>query len=483
VQVIDGSPWAALLAELDSVAPQIGVWKNADDALRGRGDVDYSAPRECWPEIHAVFRIWADTYGFESVPPCLHRPGAMYLVALDRSNGRLMQLDVRERLTSGGSDVIDAKRLGGLLVYEGRPFKTLPTGAEAALKLLLTCIDRRGRIREDCWADESVATGIATDFPGALGATSRIRNGRRAASRLVESIRSGSPDHGAARAFRRDSRLAALREPGRFPEHALYRVQRRQCPLLRWVLSHGQQLPPDPDGWIGEARRAHGNTEAWLNLEAERENESTAPGRFLVIAGPDGVGKTTLREALTQRLSPELAIWSGRLSGPLSELRRARQPSSSDTGSVARGKSLATFRLLYLFIDALLRWLFWTRSWVKTGGWVITERGWWDLAVYPARYRLPRMGLMHKVLGAMSPRPDLILVLEGDPETIRSRKQELSPDEVARQTMEWRSVVPAKQPVVFLDADQPPRILVELTLQALEEQMGESLTARPSSPS
>jgi thymidylate kinase len=463
------SPSLALLLELDSVGSNIGVWKNATDALRAQGDIDYFAPRNLWPAILATFRSWADAHGFEHLPPCLHRPGTMYLLAVDHVGGRLMQLDVRERLTVSGSEVIDANGLGALLVETGHGFKTLRPGAEATLKMLLKCIDGRGRLQEACLADESVASGIVEDLGGAHATAGLLARGGHNADRLVKSIAGGHPDRASARSFWTDLRMDTIRRPATLTELAIYRLRRRLCPVLRWILSHGQQLPTQADEWITDVRRVHANADAWLYLDMEPKAAVAAPGQFVVIAGPDGVGKTTLREALAETLRPDHAVWSGRLSGPLTDLRRTKRPRQSNSGPPARGRTVSTLKILYLFLDALLRWFTWTRSWLKGGGWVLTERGWWDIAVYPARYGVGRSGRLHTMLGLLAPRPNLILILEADAATIRGRKQELSPSEMLRQARAWRSVIPRRQPHIFLDAALPPGILVERTLAAIEE--------------
>jgi thymidylate kinase len=462
------SPLLTLLVGLDFVGPNIGVWKNADEALHAEGDIDYFAPRNLWPAIVATFRSWADAHGFEHLPPCLHRPGTMYLLAVDHVGGRLIQLDVRERLTVSGAEVIDANGLSDLLLETGHGFRSLRPGAEATLKLLLKCIDGKGHLQEVCMAEESIASGIAEDVDGARATAGLLTRGGQMAHRLVNSIAAGHPDHAVARSLWRNLRMDTFRRPATLIELATYRLRRRLCPVLRWILSHGQQLPTQVDQWITDVRRVHANADAWLYLDAEAKAAVVAPGQFVVIAGPDGVGKTTLREALAESLRPDHAVWSGRLSGPLTDLRRTKRPRQSNSGP-ARGRTVSTLKVLYLFVDASLRWLTWTRSWLRDGGWVITERGWWDIAVYPARYGVERSGRLHTMLGLLAPRPNLILILEADAATIRRRKQELSGSEVLRQTRAWRSVIPRRQPHIFLDAALPPGILVERTLAAIED--------------
>ena len=463
------SPWVDLLGQLDSIAPGVGVWKNADAALDGNGDIDYFAPRSTWPAIAATFRSWSESHGFECMPPCLHRPGALYLIAIDRRGRRLMQLDVRERLTLAGSEMMDASELGTLL-QEGRyGFKQLRPGAEATLKLMVKCIDPRGRLRAECLEEESVSAGIGADLASARQASSLLRHGRHEADRLVLSIASGHPDSVAARSLMRGVRMAAFLHPWRVARLVWYRLRRKWCPTLAWILAQGQQVPPHLDRWVDDVRRVHHNADSWLELAHLGMPSGAAKGLFLVVAGPDGVGKSTLREGLAESLRRHHPVWSGRLSGPLSEFRRGTRPGESRTRPVIAGGGISTVRIVYLFVDALLRWLTWTRSWLKRGGWVITERGWWDIAVYPSRYRIGRAGRVHRALGMVGPRPDLILVMETAAEEVHSRKDELSESEIRYQTDLWRSVIPKNQPRVFLDASLPPRALVQRALEVIEE--------------
>jgi len=473
------SPWIDLLRQLDPLSPSMGVWKNSDEALAGNGDVDYFAPRSTWPAIVSSFRAWAGSHGFEYLPPCRHRPGALYLIAVHRERHRLMQLDVRESFVLAGSEILYSGDLDSLVDANGHGFSQLRPGAEATLKLLSKCIDRRGRVRQECPELESVSHGVGVDLAGARQMASLLRHGRTAADRLIVSIAAGHPDEAAARSLVRSSRIAAGLDPRTSGRLVAYRLRRRSCPTLAWILSHGQRLPPRLDPWIGDVRRVHHNAESWLDLEALEEPTGAADGAFIVIAGPDGVGKSTLREGLTEVLRRRYPVWSGRLSGPLSELRRSKRPEESRGAPAVSGSAVSKIRVLYLFVDAVLRWLMWTRSWLKRGGWVITERGWWDIAVYPTRYRVEQSGRLHRALGMMGPRPDLILVMEAAAEEVRTRKSELSEGEIRHQTELWRSVIPHRQPHVYLDAGLAPKVLLNRALEAIEQSCANGLDLTP----
>src|SRR5205823_3446755 len=79
------------------------------------------------------------------------------------------------------------------------------------------------------------------------------------------------------------------------------------------------------------------------------------------------------------------------------------------------------------------------------------ERGWWDAGIDGRRYRLSVPPAVVRALGWLLPRPDLALVLHGDPRAVALRKGELVTAEVARQNALWRRTRAGHRQVV-LDA-------------------------------
>jgi hypothetical protein len=191
-------------------------------------------------------------------------------------------------------------------------------------------------------------------------------------------------------------------------------------------------------------------------------------GLIITVAGPDGSGKTSFCEALT----------AGVLRGE--DVRRihhrfARLPvrggGTTDTSQphaqtpYPRGASEA--KVLALFGETLVGLLGSARPFVRRGGFLIIERGWWDLAVDPARYRLrPNVGLV-RMLGRLLPTSDLLVVLEGPAELLATRKDECSEEELARQVDEWRKIVPRRQHALYLDVSLPLVDVVSLATAEL----------------
>jgi hypothetical protein len=118
-------------------------------------------------------------------------------------------------------------------------------------------------------------------------------------------------------------------------------------------------------------------------------------------------------------------------------------------------QGISQAKVLLLFGDSLAGWVVQAWPFTRRGGCLIIERGWWDLAVDPARYRLRPHPRLVRALGRLLPRSDLLIVLEGAPELLVSRKAECSEAEVARQMRAWRDVVPKRQRRVYLDVSPP----------------------------
>ena len=93
--------------------------------------------------------------------------------------------------------------------------------------------------------------------------------------------------------------------------------------------------------------------------------------------------------------------------------------------------------------------------------WSSRERGWWDVAVDPRRYRLTSPPWLVRALGFWLIQPDLVLLLEAPPDTILRRKSEISKEEIERQASAWDSVLPARVPVVRVDASRPAAEVAE----------------------
>jgi len=243
--------WVPLLQRLTSEVPTWYVWKNADSALLGEGDVDSAAPRREWPRLVAEFRAWARETHLRAVVVCRHAPDSLIVVGCTASRPtRLLQLDVYDRLAR----VAPAERLLAASELDERGFRRLRPGAEGLLLFLVRA--RRGGRPPLVLEDVDTARRLLAEDP----------DGAELASRLLGAM--GASAFAGAHALLRGTwnrRAMLMLEPA-YAMHALGDVRRRaawlrfvvgrgrRCPVLR-SLAHGRTVAEDLDAWLAEVER------------------------------------------------------------------------------------------------------------------------------------------------------------------------------------------------------------------------------------
>ncbi len=204
--------------------------------------------------------------------------------------------------------------------------------------------------------------------------------------------------------------------------------------------------------------------------------EGLAVRGSVLVAGPDGAGKTAIVDALATAVTragipvlrahgrPGVLVHRGDLGVPVTE-PHAQEP---------RGIISALAKLGVIATDFALGWAGpWRRA--RRNGLLVLERGWWDQVVDPRRYRMPvRLVPVMRLLGRLMPKADVALLLGGEPSEIAARKPELAPAEIARQQCEWRRVGHrAGKEVVELDAVSETREHTEIAAaDALQRILG-----------
>jgi thymidylate kinase len=170
-------------------------------------------------------------------------------------------------------------------------------------------------------------------------------------------------------------------------------------------------------------------------------------GRFLVLIGPDGSGKSTVAEALQQsqthlfqgtrcyhahfRNLPRLRDLAQLLGFKLSEETNSDQPAPQKISKEASiGKKIKSFfSLIYYALDYVLGYPIIFRS-RGQGQLIIFDRYYYDYLIQRGM-SLPDwfLNLVLRII----PKPDMVVYLKNNPEVIRARKPELSRDELERQ--------------------------------------------------
>ena len=227
---------------------------------------------------------------------------------------------------------------------------------------------------------------------------------------------------------------------------------------------------------FGSATRATSALTLAARRYAERAMRPT--GMVVLVSGPDGSGKSTLAEDLPGLLEGVFKRYQNQhwrpnlLPRPGSLLARAANDPTRPHARRAYGRVVSLALLGYYWVDFFLGgWFLHWEFKIRTGL-MVRERGWWDIGVDPKRYRLNVPARLVRALGVTLNRPDLAVVLEGHPDVIAARKQELSSDEIERQSSAWRKILPPSVPAVYADGgrshEEVASIAREAVLQCLE---------------
>jgi thymidylate kinase len=180
-------------------------------------------------------------------------------------------------------------------------------------------------------------------------------------------------------------------------------------------------------------------------------------GLFLVVLGPDGVGKSTLVGRISQRCGAcfrrqRIFHW-----------RPMMIPSHKETGARAtnphaeppRGKLGSVAALFLVFLDYWLGYLLVLRPFLARSGLILFDRYFPDLLVDPLRYRYGGPMWLPKFLSRLVPLPDLLLVLlDPQNEAILSRKPEVALEELRRQQAGYWLLAEQNEKAHLIKVDQ-----------------------------
>ena len=191
----------------------------------------------------------------------------------------------------------------------------------------------------------------------------------------------------------------------------------------------------------------------------------------IVILGPDGAGKSSVIDGLMGRLNPEGLVVKMRHLKPrmVARLRGQVEVIVVDPhGKPPRGAFLSLVKLFVWIYEEWYAQLFHEDK--KTL--LICDRYFHDLLVDPKRYRFGAPLWTARLVGKLMPRPRLWVLLDAPAAVLQARKQEVAPEESARQSEAYLAFVRTQSRYVIVDASQP----LDKVVTNVERAIGTMLT-------
>jgi thymidylate kinase len=417
---------AGLFTALDGAELRWVVVRNHQDLPDRAGhDIDVIVYPADASRIDPLVREVVTRQGLALLRACAGVEHETFDVAAGDLRGRLLlHVDVQTAVRYRGRLLVDA---GDLLAHTraaptcGGVALRVPEPAMEAYALLLHAALHKGALKGE-YADRLAELRDAD--PGGLKRLASERLGCATGARLA--------------AVRNETGLLALRAE-------LRRALRRRYPAN-----------PIRQAWF----RIHSGTrQTRLRLWPR--------GVFAAFLGPDGCGKSTLTDLLVERLGGHadvlkvhrVYLGSGQ---PLLPTRRVMRRLHGKTGPKAAAKpvtvrDVAPRRLrgtLHVLADEILRYWVHVRPRQAPHGVVLADRYAYD--ILRVNNQTVQKPWFRRLAVAVIPSPQVTFLLEGDPQVITARKQELTVAETTRQLHAYRrlaGLVPNFRPVELTARD------------------------------
>jgi hypothetical protein len=251
---LPSAEWLPLLQRLTHVCESWGVWKNADRALAGHGDVDSVAPAAEHVLLRDEFYGWAAKANLHWVIQCRHAGGILVLIAGDRS--RWAQLDLVSATPFRGARLFSAEDLVPLMLMDPRGFRRLRDGAEGLFLLLYKGLHWGGRPDWPNLSKYMVLDKIARDWTGAESAAALLGS---ASVPLLRAARSATMGEWKSYALLHAEALTLMRaftDPGALVSRAIARGWALpRCQVARMIAAG--RRPEQLEEWLQRVREHH----------------------------------------------------------------------------------------------------------------------------------------------------------------------------------------------------------------------------------
>lgn len=216
-------------------------------------------------------------------------------------------------------------------------------------------------------------------------------------------------------------------------------------------------------------------------INAISQDSIKAGSHFIAVEGSDGTGKTTFIEGLVRciainndlkshvyhfrpTLLPNLGAL-GEKAGVMKEDKDFTNPHRAKP--VSRLSSFV--RMTYYWLDYVIGVPKIIEANRKLNDLTIFDRYIYDFLIDPYRSRINLPYWLRELFSKLVMQPKIVFVLLADEEIIYSRKQELTLEEIRRQSGELKRLSKRSKRFVVIDASQTPQEMVDQALKIVED--------------
>lgn len=179
-------------------------------------------------------------------------------------------------------------------------------------------------------------------------------------------------------------------------------------------------------------------------------------GLHVSVLGPDGAGKSTLIEHITDQVASAFRRITVFHLRPCFIGRKVNDsPVTDPHGKPPYPTWLSVLKIPYYVLDYNLGYLFKVRPLLVEENLVLFDRYYHDLLVDPRRYRYGGPAWVVRLFRRFVPEPDLFFILDVPEELLLARKLEVSREEVRRQREAYRRLAAELPNAILLDGSRP----------------------------
>jgi thymidylate kinase len=188
-----------------------------------------------------------------------------------------------------------------------------------------------------------------------------------------------------------------------------------------------------------------------------RAGSSPLRGLWIAVYGPDGVGKSTVIEAVKRQVKTAFsAVTQFHFRPMFGSMRVHHPPVTAPHSRPPRGCLFSSAKLVYWLLDCWCGYLLVIHPGVRHSELAIFDRFYSDILVDPRRYRLPAsVQPLARWLTRLAPRPDLCILLDAPVEVIQHRKAEVPSTESQRQRLAYLAMFRSLPNNLIVNVDRP----------------------------